>query len=72
MSDQSATHIIDQKIRELAETLRDGTASDAIGRHVCAIALGEPGNLGRPPTDSEIARARVMAVAAIDNSRKAT
>lgn len=52
-------------IRQLHNRFRDGTATDAIGRHLCHVALGEccvadneiPGGM-RFPTDGEIEEAK--------------
>jgi len=53
------------QIRQLHNSFRDGTATDAVGRHLCRVALGEccVGDEGIPgghryPTDDEIAEAK--------------
>lgn len=52
------------QIHEVHNALRDGTITDAIGRHVCRVALGElcigddmPGGL-RYPTRAEVKEAK--------------
>lgn len=66
--------LLDWQIRQLHNSFRDGTATDAINRHTCRVALGElcigddmPGGL-RYPTREEIAAAKVR-LARIWNER---
>lgn len=61
----TAKTIQDFQIRRLHNGFRDGTATDAISRHLCHVALGEccvaddgiPGGL-RYPTEDEIHEAK--------------
>lgn len=65
MSKLYVTTIANAHIRQLHNSFRDGTATDAIGRQLCHVALGEccvadddiPGGM-RYPTEDEIGEAK--------------
>lgn len=57
--------VTNAQIRRLKASLRDGTITDAIGRHMCSIALGGRGQLGREPTAAERNECRARITRAI-------
>lgn len=60
-----ARAVTDDEIRALRASFVEGTATDAIGRHISDIALGGRGHLDRDPTPEEVQDCRARCVDAI-------
>lgn len=69
--DTAIRHRGDAAIRRLRDSAIEGTATDAITRHRCSVALGERGELTRDPTFSEVMDAREAVLREISRLRSA-